>query len=153
MHNRSGILGATVAAAALAGAFMATPAEAAGRHHGWRDHHGYQHRMMHHTMRGRHVMRHSMAAPGPRYVTGANVAQYPQTYRSGYHDNGFNPITGVLGAAATIATAPFAIVTGGYPYGGYYGEPAYAAPVYGYGYGYGYEGPGWPKRGPYYNTW
>jgi hypothetical protein len=161
MQNRTKILGATLAAAALAGVGMATPVSAASRHHMMRGHHAmHGHHMMHHqtmrhSMHGRY-MRRSMNTAGPRYVTGAAAPamQYRQGYQPGYYNNGFNPITGVLGAAATIATAPLAIVTGGYPYGGYptgaYYEPTYASP---YAYGYGYEGPGWPKRGPYYNTW
>jgi hypothetical protein len=122
MMIRTKILGTTIAAAAMVGAGLATPAAAAGRHHGWRDHHGSHHRMMRHTMRPHHMMHRTMYR-APRYVTGAvaPAAQYPQGYRTGYYENGFNPITAILGAAATIATAPLAIVTGGYPYGAYYG--------------------------------
>ena len=160
MNNRTKIFGTAIAATALAGAAFVAPASAASRHHGMRGHHMMNSQMMHgrtmhHRMSERHMMRRSEFQSAPAVVGAAGVpVRYGEGYRPGYYDNGFNPVTGVLGAAATIATAPLAIVTGGYPYGaGYYGQPAYGAPyASGYGYGY-YESPGWPKRGPYYNTW
>jgi hypothetical protein len=153
MQNRTKFFGTAIAAAALAGAAFAAPAAAADRHHTMRGHHAMHGRMMHHRMSEGQMMRRSEIQNAPRYETGdaGPAVQYREGYQPGYTDNGFNPVTGVLGAAATIATAPLAIVTGGNPYGGYYGEPAYSAP-YASGYGYN-ESPGWPKRGPYYNTW
>ena len=111
-----------------------------------------------------HVMRQgNMRAPRGGYVTGQASARIGPAYgggpaygygQPGYYDNDFNPVAGVLGAAAGIAAAPLAITTGGYSYGeGYYGAgPGYVGAPYGYDYGY-YNSPTWPKRGPYYNTW
>lgn len=98
----------------------------------------------------RHAVQHRAMRPAPVVAQG-----YAYTPRAAYVQ-GFNPVApvaGVLGAAATIATAPVAIVTGNAPFGYDSGfAPAYEAP-YRYGYGYDYEGRGWPKRGPFYETW
>lgn len=100
--------------------------------------------------RSRHAIQHHAMRQAPVQSQGYGYAP-----RAAY-DNGFNPlapVAGVLGAAATVATAPIAIATGNAPFGyadGY--APAYGAP-YGYGYGYDDEGRGWPKRGPFYETW
>lgn len=96
----------------------------------------------------RQAVQHHAARQAPATMQG--YAYAPRAY-----DNGFNPVAplvGVLGAAATVAAAPVAIVTGNAPFGYEYGyAPGYGAP---YGYGYGYDqGRGWPKRGPFYETW
>ena len=115
------------------GAATIPAAEAASQHR------GSHMRAQHHATMHRHaVRRHARVMPPA-------IQAQPRDYAyGGDYDDGFNPVAGILGAAATVATAPFAIATGGYPYGyGYYGQPG----------SWGYEGYGWPKRGPYYDTW
>lgn len=85
-----------------------------------------------------HRAKHLRANPAAEsaFYRGPNVTySYGPGYSQGYYDHGFNPIAGVIGAAATVATAPLAIATGGYaPYGygyGYYGAPGWGYDDYG----------------------
>ena len=65
---------------------------------------------------------------------GWNYGWYRQRYHDGWRHNryyyGWIPAAAVASTALGLATLPFAVATGGWPYYGY--------PYYGYGYGYPY---------------
>lgn len=95
-----------------------------------------------------HRVKHLRANPAAEsaFYRGPNVTySYGPAYSRTYYGQGFNPVAGIVGAAATVATAPLAIATGGYgPYG--YGYRGYSP--WGYGdYGHGFA------VSPYADTW
>lgn len=65
---------------------------------------------------------------------GWHYGWYRQRYHYGWRHNryyyGWNPAAAVASTALGLATLPFAVATGGWPY--------YRYPYYGYGYGYPY---------------